>query len=153
MKKLINYLIAITFAVTVNSCGLFGGGYDAERAEEIIDKYKDDESLTNKEYADAISICDAGWNGIIDRLEDALAAGDKAEKKDALKMLEDDDEFCEMLKQTRTLYQILYSANEYGDNELNSENKKGFKYLEKLSKRLEKLADKVDKIYPEFNPE
>lgn len=150
MKKLINYLIAIAFAFAVNSCGLFGG-YDAERAEEIIDKYKDDESLTNEDYADAISICDAGFNEFIDRLEDALAAGDKAEKKDALKMLEDDDEFCDMFDKTWRLYQILYNADEYGDNELNSENKKDFKALEKLYKKLEKLGGKVDDIYPQFD--
>lgn len=145
--KIILSSILMTFAMT--SCSLFGG-YNAERAEELADMMKDGENLTNDEYAEAIENCEAGFERFFDRLDDALSAGGNPEKKDALKELEDDDELCEMIETCATIYWYLSNASET-ENEFNSQNKKAFKNLEKLYKKIDKRWEKAKDIYPDFD--
>lgn len=144
-------IILASFLITIvmPSCNLFGG-YNAERAEELADMMKDGENLTNDEYAEAIKNCQAAFEQVYDRLDDALSVSGKSEKRDALKELEDDDELCEMIETCGTIYYYLSNASET-ENELNSENKKAFKNLEKLEKKIDKRWEKAKDIYPDFD--
>lgn len=137
MKTATKYLLACAVAIlTMTSCNR----YDYEEAEEFVDEIRDGETFTNEDYTEMLDLCEIAFEKAISTTQEIIELKDKAEKKDRIKELED-SEFEDMIKLNAVIWANLCWAEE--TDELNAANKKQFKIVMKLAKKLDKNFTKI----------
>lgn len=137
MKDIVKYLFFCAVAIlTMTSCNR----YDYEEAEEFVDEIRDGETFTNEDYSEMLDLCEIAFEKAISTTQEIIDLKDKTEKKDRIKELED-SEFEDMIKLNTVIWAELCWAE--GTDELNAANKKQFKNVMKLAKKLEKNFTKI----------
>lgn len=137
MKTITKYLFFCAVAMlAMTSCNR----YDYEEAEEFVDEIRDGETFTNEDYTEMLDLCEIAFEKAINTTQEIIDLKDNAEKKDRIKELED-SEFEDMIKLNDVIWAELCWAEE--TDELNAANKKQFKTVMKLAKKLDKNKTKI----------
>lgn len=145
MKRYLKLLfISVILAMTVTACG-----YDASKGDELADKIKADKALTQDEYADCITLCEAFYNEELDKIEslDGLTRYEYHLKKRELRQ---DDNYQNSESDVSRIYRELSNAAGEDDedkDELNPENRKAFKSLKRLKEKVDKRWEKLSEKY------
>lgn len=133
--KIFKLLSVAVIALLASSCG---SSYDADKCDEIIDKFGDKEKLTEKDHKVALEQCDAILSYYEKNVEKLLSlAKDKDDK--ALELFDEAyDENLDMMVNLSALYGILQNEKLKGDQKTT---------LKDIEKRIQKLGKEEEKAY------
>lgn len=133
-------LSSVLMTIVMAACG-----FDADRADELADKISLGKALTQDEYAECIELCDAALNDYLEKAKSfkGLTLYEFTIKRNEMSV---DDDYVQMISDAYIMYRALDRAFKKED-ELNSENKKAFKALQKLEEKVDEAWEKVNDEY------
>ena len=129
MKK-IGLILALILAVACVSCS---SGYSQSKADALVEKIDAGEELSQDEIGEAIQLCSAGSQKMIDLIDETkdLSDEEQAELKNDPKKVEE----------VQALFVSLMKLNSYlekNDDSFNEANEKAFEQLKETQKELGK---------------